>query len=654
MMGAALVAAVMPGKATAGDLPLQAMFDAAMKTAVDGDCAGADPQFARLLADARVAPGSLPAAMILLHRGICHINNGDPDNGAAWIASGLPRVEQAGAALAADAARGHISLGELALHGYDHDAAVADFQRAEALGDPGSKVEAALGLAIATQFDGDGVSLAAIDRTLALIGQLGLAPAQVRKQEGYVRSVRVRALLNLGRYAEAFKEGERAIDLAGGLGLKVHLDDVSLRADVAEAALLSGRADKARELMAYTGAGRTAKAPFRTADKIDVPQCADTAGLRTDDSAVVQFAIADDGTVRDAQTVFTRGNYATARIFAMAVHNWVWRPEKIAELSAFDRKLVRVEVHCSLAGGGLPGITFPFVQRLSRWASNDPVSVATATEPERHRAQLRARAAEAEAVGQKSTAAVLRMIALLADPVSQPSALAEADHVVALSEGDDPARHASALAVRALVTLSAAPDHDPKASALLARTIADPAVVADALALNTLRLRALKVHTFGHYQSGDVALLKAVAEDSRLEPASPLRQIALLRLASLAADSGHRADAAALFARTGLDEQQCALIGDIPRLHAGNYDSLFPDEALHYGFEGWVKVEFNLEADGRPTQPRTLIAYPPFVFVPSATSIVRAFRYDTSFRPSGKLACSGKTESIAFGLPDAH
>ena len=128
----------------------------------------------------------------------------------------------------------------------------------------------------------------------------------------------------------------------------------------------------------------------------------------------------------------------------------------------------------------------------------------------------------------------------------------------------------------------------------------------------------------------------------------------MLRLASIAARDGRRAEAEALFARTGLSEEQCSLIGDIPRLKSSNFDQDYPVEAIAMGFEGWVREEFDIAADGRTASPRTIIAYPPFVFVEGAAKLISSARFDTSFRPSGKTACSARSETINFNLPYKH
>ena len=126
----------------------------------------------------------------------------------------------------------------------------------------------------------------------------------------------------------------------------------------------------------------------------------------------------------------------------------------------------------------------------------------------------------------------------------------------------------------------------------------------------------------------------------------------MLQEANVLAAKGDLPGARAVFDRTGLTEEQCAMIGLTPALRrsgAGSND--YPMEAVRMGFEGWVKTEFDVAADGATVAPRAIVAYPPFVFDDAATGIIRDSRYTSSFRPSGALACSGNQQSVMFKLP---
>lgn len=190
---------------------------------------------------------------------------------------------------------------------------------------------------------------------------------------------------------------------------------------------------------------------------------------------------------------------------------------------------------------------------------------------------------------------------------------------------------------------------------VLRSALEDPMIAADALAQNTLRTLLATVRQVESFGPEQTDLLRAVADDTRLEEGHPLRQIALLRLASVAAATKQFQEAQTLFARTGLTEQQCSLIGDIPKLKSdGASSDDYPKDALYMDFEGWVKLEFDIDAGGRTANQRALIAYPPFVFVDAAKSLARGIRYDATYRPSGQLACSATSETVSFVIPSNH
>jgi hypothetical protein len=341
------------------------------------------------------------------------------------------------------------------------------------------------------------------------------------------------------------------------------------------------------------------------------------------------------------------------------VRGWVWQPEAVAHLPPFYRALVRVELRCSKSGGGLPGVNVPFDRRIAAWAAPLAArlgpSALTGSGPAD---ALHQRAAEVEAAGDRVGAGTLLLYAVTVDPVARVSQKDDIDHAIGLLAGADAPRRASAEVLRALVAYRLAELQQASGGAVFADRLLDatqaPAIAADALAQDTLRLLALRLRWRGRYSDRETAVLQQVADDARLDAASPLRQVALLRLASLASSEGHHQDAEALFARTGLGEEQCALIGDLPRLRSGATDADYPISALRMGFEGWVREEFDIAANGRTAQQRAVIAYPPFVFVEGATQIARSIRYDPSFRPSGKLACSARDETIKFQIPSNH
>lgn len=695
-LGALVTAAMMPVPAAAQENPpepavssLQEYFTAASDAAESGHCDTAIPMFEKLAVDPRVKPGSLPAAAISVRHGRCLLKGREEEKGLALIKAGLPTLEASGEGFAEEVANTAMQLGLTAFRRLDHDAAVTWLNRASASGDRGLRLQAMMALAQIKQFDGDGASLQIVDKALSEIGEKTRPDKDTRAS---FLSVRGRVLMNLGRDKEAAADLRRALELSGGLTLKASLSDVALRSDLAQAMLLIGKREEARNYLAYTGAGRIEESPFASATYMGVPSCTGEPGLRPEDSAVVEFSINPEGHVAAVQTVYSRGSFAAARAFADEVRDWTWNPQSIAKMPVFYRSLIRVELHCSTASGEVGGVTTPLYNWLNRWAGPiawkgikdgpDPavmredaakaegaqVSIARQRVVE----NLRAAGKQHLAAGQTLAAGAAFGLSGIYDKTDDARAAADLAQAIALVKTADP-RGSDPATVPALAALRVFELSENTSSAVgikLGRTrdtwarameagllpgLEDPLIKADALALDTLRVSIATLHRTGTMGPESAALLKAVAEDSRLEEGHPLRQIALLRLASVAAAAKQYQEAQALFTRTGLTEQQCALIGDTPRVKsdgAGSED--FPMEALHMGFEGWVKVEYDIDAGGRTANQRALIAYPPFVFVDAAKGIARGIRYDATYRPSGKLACSATSETVRFVIPSNH
>lgn len=207
-------------------------------------------------------------------------------------------------------------------------------------------------------------------------------------------------------------------------------------------------------------------------------------------------------------------------------------------------------------------------------------------------------------------------------------------HIVRLKASQGDKRRLSGRDLDALVELS----HDKNISE-------------DALAADTLRLIAARGSGPTKLKEAPT-LLKMIAEDNRLPPTHPLRQLAWLDLAGNAAADNNRVGAQNYFEKTGLTEEQCALLGEAPTLKRTNANSAdYPMEALRMGFEGWVRTEYDIKTDGKTMNARPLVAYPPLIFVDAATGMAGDLRYDVSYRPESNLACSAKRDNFVFRIP---
>jgi outer membrane biosynthesis protein TonB len=150
-------------------------------------------------------------------------------------------------------------------------------------------------------------------------------------------------------------------------------------------------------------------------------------------------------------------------------------------------------------------------------------------------------------------------------------------------------------------------------------------------------------------RSRRAVLLQQVADDKGLAANDPLRVGALIRLASLQQQAGETATARATFERSGLAASQCAILDAPPHfLSAGG---VFPNEAMAWGFEGWTKTQFDVDADGRVLNQRAVLSYPPFVFTKAGVQTVAGARWSKTFRPDGGVGCGGLSQQVRFKMP---
>jgi outer membrane biosynthesis protein TonB len=144
------------------------------------------------------------------------------------------------------------------------------------------------------------------------------------------------------------------------------------------------------------------------------------------------------------------------------------------------------------------------------------------------------------------------------------------------------------------------------------------------------------------------ALLRPVADEAALPANHPLKTGALIRLASVAQQEGDATAARAAFERSGLSASQCAILDNRPTLQRAG--GSFPQEAVAWGFEGWTRTQFDIEADGKVRNERAILSYPPFVFTKAGTETIRGATYSKTFRPDGAPGCGAETRNIRFTM----
>ncbi|WP_158442037.1 energy transducer TonB [Novosphingobium sp. B-7] len=640
---------------------LQQRFDAATAAYDKNDCAAALPLLDALATDPHVKPGSLPAAMIMAHRGACQVRTGQADTGEPLLVAGLAAMRPHATEVALDVADAENVLGTVAASRWDHDGALAHFDAALALQRDQARGGTLQRIALLTAFDGDNRAIDAANEGLRL-EMAKPKPAKTMLAQWHM--LLGRTLLNRGQIKAAKAELDTALDLSGGLRDQISAFDSGLRQDLAQAALLTKRTEDARRYMAYSGAGHAGGTNFGSAATMEAPDCGAETGLTPDDMAVVQLVISQSGDVLASETVYSVGNYAKASAFARAAANWRWKPEDAAKMPTFFRATARVELRCTRGDGGLAP-NAPARDAILAWAHQAGLTLPA--EKDAWSSWLKT----AESARQSGNAAAeLAARAILGDIDLRPEAdeLASIDRGLALAQDASlplsvppSVRNAARVLLvwdRATILKrrklpSSAPARDDVEFPVLQALAAEPAIAADPLARNTSLLLALPRRRSGSGKAAASAILQRVASDSGLPDHHPLRQFALLQLANDAADKGRLDEAQRLFAETGLNQEQCALIGPKPALQAIN-DSFtaFPEEAAQWGFEGWVHSEYDILADGRTAGVRALASYPPFVFDQAAEKMLAGARYQASYRPQNGAACSANRETIRFALPD--
>lgn len=652
---AADVPAKTPPSAPSPRVTLQQKFDGASDDVVEGRCAEAIATFRSIEKDPRVKPGSVPAGAIALRKGLCLARTGVVDEGEAAIVTGMPILEKAGGEYTADVANGWMAIGDLALRRYDYAYATKAYKRALANTTAESRLSALIALSKSTTFDGTPEALSYSEEALRL---LAAAPKPSKDLTASLHTLHARTLMNQSKAAEAYKEMKQALALSGGLTTaKVSLNEVALRSDLAMAALQNGKKDDARLYLAYTGAGRISQSPFASAQSMDPPLCGSETGLRPEDSAVVEFSLTQEGTVGAAQTVFSRGDAQVAAAFGKAVREWQWDPQDIAKIPAFYRLLTRVELRCSNALGDRPGIVSPMRARFVEWAQavlsragitarSDPdlaKLLNTTSDPIAPETKVAAWALRANDERRTSSEIVAYSDQALA--AAPPQLAREATSWIRLmrlaaAKGLGPARKSRQVLERYRADLLA--------------MAAEPAIAQDPLAADTMTLLAARLRGLS-VSIQDTPLLTRVAQDERLAREHPLRQLAWLELADRAAAAQDFASAQSAFAQSGLSEEQCSLLSLKPIVRKTGADGNdYPTEALRMGFEGWVRLEFDITGNGSTTNARPIAAYPPFVFVDAALGMSRGVQYRASYRPASNNACSANRETFRFIIPTNH
>jgi hypothetical protein len=520
---------------------------------------------------------------------------------------------------------------------------------------PGLKASYLLGLSRAMFILDPKRALAAADKALAIVrsDETEKTTEAGKKVIAVIQNFRGRSLLNLGNIPEARSAFQQAITLRGGLDLNIDHTEYASRSDAAIAALRAGDTEAARKLLSYTGAGRT-KAAFPRGIDNTLPQCGGLDGLKPEDSAVVQFALAKTGAVTSAIPVFASRSGPMAYAFARAIKEWTWTPDSIANVEPFFLSNLRVEVRCSNTFSR-PNLNDDLNNRVISWlvekgAKDIPASGLNFGALTAESAQLRLDRAIAS--GDKLDEAIGSRILALSPATGRDRATAlNRRSIYLLREAGAPAAVWLGMEVSAQ-TFSNYQKSAKERAGQLAMLRADPALIADRQAMAMLNLTLAELYAFARQPAQEAEVLNAVIKDAEIDVNDPLRTSALIALANLAIVKGDVTAAQQAYAQTGLDARQCAVLDAKPVLLRTNVSySDYPKEVLRWGFEGWTRQEYDISATGKTENIRTVIAFPPGVFVAASENMAKKISYRPSFRPQGGLGCGGVGQGINFRLP---
>lgn len=652
---AAALATAMAAPLTAQTI--QQRFEAATAKLDAKDYAGALADFERLETEllARTKPPQQSLALVRARKAevLAELGQASEARDAYRLALDGGALDADAVAKERDAAR--LRLARIEEATLDHAAAARTYLRfAEASTDPMARIVALASAARTQMFTDPAAALANIDRALALAEQ---APAFDKADMATVVGTKGRILLNTGRGAEALDLLERAISLRGGLTLKADQWDVALRSDAAIAAIRLGKDEQARRYLAYTGAGRTEKQLSPPAES-QLPDCADLDGFTPEDSVVVQFAILEGGRVAGAQPVLSTRSGAAPVEFARHVERWTWTPETAKQIDPFYRIATRVELRCTNSRAR-PPLTAELSSAFDAWLAANRVELSD--DGDRSDASVVTDQRSRLESARKSGNVPLQVAYLLM--LSQNATVDDQERLAMLREARSLVPAGAPSAIKVLIDMDRASIEAWRAQTSRGRSeryvrsmqtlLADPAVVQDPRLRAIVGLTLAKAAGDARQRDTERAAIRAVVEDKGLGERDPLKVGALSMLANVEASAGNLEAARAAYDRTGLTAEQCALIDGGPvLLRSGASSADFPMEAMRWGFEGWTQAEFDIAADGRTTNVRNVMTYPPAVFAKASRGILDDARFRATYRPGNDPGCSGASRRIRFSLPD--
>ncbi|WBO22529.1 energy transducer TonB [Sphingomonas abietis] len=626
----------------------QAVYDTAQAAFDRDDWNGAIAGFTSLLPKEHGRPLQTSEAVIATRLANALFQVGRYGEARATAARALAALPDFQAASRIEALRTSASA---ARYAFDYADAAAGYRRAyaaaEKAGDTGSMIDTTAGFAIAAMTIDPvavGHDLDALLNDKTMLASIGKADLPT------IEDLRARAAINAGDSETALKWIDRAIDHSGGLTTQINTSQATIRNDAAIVSSLRKDDESARKYLTYTGAGHLKDMRWIGRYDGELPVCSTFTDVRPSDNVVVQFTIADDGHVATALPVYASRTGTLGETFARAVGSWRWNPDLLKGVNGFWRATLVLQLRCQ-SRPRPDGLDKPIWAAFTRWlqahdvdaGADDSDSFVATNDPRLQQDDIAALPALFGRFGQNHTsdpdiaARLQRVLAANAAPASGYALMIsiDADNRAWAAEG-------VRLAARA------------RASALAAAVPAFRARYPDDIATAWLDLQwALALEDSGDFK-GAQPLLESVQATSlsQLPEDAPIRRVAMLHAALSAGKLGDAAAAQTHLAASGLNADQCSLFDTHPiPSSVAISSSQFPNEALRWRFEGYVREAFDIADDGRVTNVRTIVSYPPFVFGPSTEQAVRGFRYVPPTIGGQSVGCSGETQSVNYRIP---
>ena len=650
--------------ATAG--PLQDAYNAAQAALDAGKDEEAAQGFAALLAKLPndTKPGGRTAALIRARLGSAYMRMNDAASAIGPLErarADMPTATEADRrerlTVQIDLARALDASQERVRAKQAYRDALAD---ASALQSELEVLNARLGLGRLSVFDDPATARQELDTAIQLAVKLKVDGEPLASVYG----LRGRVELNHGDLPAAKKWFELGLKSAGGMGRKVSVIDTRIRSDLGIVNFLLGNQVTAREYFAFTGAGRLPDGGITSGAETPLPYCGAATGVDPADMVIVDFTIAGDGRVLAPTTVYSTRPGVIEDAFERSVASWSWNPDSLAKLNQFWRNSVRLQLRC-VGTGARGSVDSDFWREWSGWAkskglSGSPVAASDVLQLPLLRAEL---ARRASVHGPMAPQLLPVLLGLASNSIVSR---AEAKDTVKrvneiLLETDVPTNVRIQWELVFETMLGSGGGTKTSYSKAYARAIAQtiPALLAriEARGEGATKGAVLVRLTLAtmHETSGDKAVAQALFSAVVATPFAvlpdghPMRQVALLRLASIAASNRQIGVARAALDATGLSPDQCAIVDASPLKKLGGASQFeYPPEAMGWGFGGFTQVAYDIDAAGKPLNVRTVIAYPPFIFSKVVEEGVRRFRYEPMFRDGANAGCGGMMQGINF------